>query len=272
MIIFYQDKAQLHKIVNNCNLNANTIAILYKSVYPLKINILSGNSFSYPPNAFFLIIRIFFASDQILSEYANFLPRFVSCFFRKRLISTVFGVLNIDSMRLIGTPPMKLLSSQVADEYWLFGRMNRTKKIIPHLEKIASVKVFERSDLPDFRLHFKTDFVLFIGQSWIEEGLEFYDQEENAALKLLEESKYGLIVCKHPRSAKKYARYNCVNGYFDLIKWIEKNGRPFHTFYLSSSLGDELREMGLDATRLLSETHLTIYHSVNLDIIKKIVN
>lgn len=257
MIIFVEDEFQKDKILKNIRPKRNTLVIFYHGLLLKKILFLDITFNKLPIRSNFIeIIMSIKKADAIYTEFANFIPRFFSFIFSKKLVATVFGYLvesNIGNNVIFS----KLFRSQLADEYWIFGKKNKTHEIKPFLETLAKVKVYDRLDIPDLSNYKTSNYILIIGQSWVEEKLYFYEEAENKLIEFINEKKIKMVYCKHPRSKKNLSNFTQLNGYKECLNYIKKNGRPILACSLCSSMIHELEEMGVCSVALVKGDHLS---------------
>jgi len=269
MLIFVEDIAQQNKLLANLDWDANWVVVYYRGLLITRIIFLDCDLKILPIKYnLFMFIRTFLNADKIVTEYANFIPRLASIIFSKKLISAVFGTLLTSSIGKDTVFP-RLLRSQLAAEYWIFGRKNKTHKISSFLSTLGTVRSFDRKDFPDFRGLPVNDYILIIGQAWDKENLPFYEHAEDELLEFFLKKRKRIVYCRHPRSQRNYPSLSQVNGYVECIDYIAMHGRPILACSLSSSMISELDEMGVSALNLIVGDYLTETIESNFTLLNK---
>ncbi len=268
MIVFVEDSLQLKKFQKNYINNTPHLIFWYKGRRITRIQISqSGYSTEVRFHNFVSAIKFIFSSDEVITEYANFLPRLFTIICRKKISSLIFGKLVRANFRKFKYVPHKL-QPLVADKYVIFGRQNPTRNLIDFLSETSEVLLKERSDMPDFRSTPESDYILYIGQAFEKDRMEFYDAWEHMVVSKLDAAQLKLVYCRHPRSLRRYDYSEEINGYSECIKFIEQYGRPKIAISMTSSLIFELKEMGVNAVTLMTIEATNLMHTseVNPDL------
>lgn len=252
-MIFYEDTAQLEKIMAHVEVDSSCPLIEYRG---LKIVSFTKESRRHTNHLWARLCWGLKNSNCIYSEFANFLPRLISTVSGLPLICAIFGWLPSHYFEKPRRTNIKLWNSQFADEYWIFGKHNKTHKTAALLRTFATVRSFERKDLSPLNGDKKNNATVFIGQAWEKERLAYYADLERQVLELLSAQSGPVVYCVHPRGSDPGIDAHILHGYAEMIEWLHRHGLPKFIFTLSSSLGDELREMGIEVNTLLPDDYL----------------
>ena len=267
MIVFVEDSAQLLKLQRNYILDNDHLIFWYNGRKITNIQI-HKNGHLTNGRIYHLLTLIYFIyyADEIVTEYANFIPRLSAIIFRKRLVSVIFGILTRANFRKLKFIPNKM-QPLTADKYVIFGKYNPTRYLCDYLRASATVLLKDRSDLPDFRNKIEGDYILYIGQAFEKDRMQFYDDWEHKIVSELDRARVTQIYCRHPRSLMRYKYKQEINGYSECLQFIAQYGRPKLALSLSSSLIYELKEMGVNASTLISSesTHLMFTTEIDPD-------
>jgi len=277
-LIFYEDENQLNKIKKNLfdDLSPRVICIKYQKYFLKSIFFFNKVDHSVNKIGFTSLLRFYFQTRFIYCEYANFIPRFFSTILNKNLIACIFGYLAVESFKTDNLFFLKhfpkLVISQKADTYIIFGDSNPTNKILNFLQSFAKIQKRLRNDLPKFDKLKNSNYIVFIGQSWVKERLFHYEEEQTKIIKFLFQKKIDFIYCIHPRENKSSKGDHLVKGFNGLVNYINRRGKPKLVINMHSSLGYELLECGLNVSFLIESDYLKKKYVVNLRELERLID
>jgi hypothetical protein len=255
-IVFYEDHAQLYKILHHNPLNSY-IKVHYSGRRILSIAKISRGSESGCGFACLLLNSIL--SKYLLCEYANGLPRVWALLCNLRLHSHIFGDLSYRDFDFMSvhesTIKRKLFNRLYAEKYIIYGNSNPTQDLMGALSNYykADVILRERTDIDKVKAYMHATFAwaVYIGQPWAEIGDTCNEQIQNKLYELMILRMPDVYFCKHPRQKKNHFS-KVINGWLSLKNFIRENGPPVLAISLSSSMIYELREMGINAILIAS--------------------
>jgi hypothetical protein len=173
-IIFYEDEAQLNKIIAHTNVRVYT-KIFYKGRKIISCVAVDGKIENKCGllSAFLNSIN----SKSVICEYANAVPRVWATIFNLKIISLIFGVLerkDFDFERKNRLYCLKKIQNRLyADEYVVFGSNNPTVDLSNDIKRFykSIVRSEVRKDLPiqNHITNKKTGWstLLSHGESWV---------------------------------------------------------------------------------------------------------
>jgi hypothetical protein len=267
-IIFYEDQAQLDKIICHNSL-VSYIKVRYSGRLMLSVAIVFKEN-EHKCGVGYLILRSIF-SRSLLCEYANGLPRLWATLFNLKIQSHIFGVLDYYDFDFNSVHKSKikrkLFNRLYADEYIIYGYFNPTCDLLRPLSDYykSNVVLMKRVDLKKIDQESRTTFpwALYVGQPWAEVGNYNNEETQNKLYQLLNLGVPNTYFCVHPRQTNVQIP-KVINGWLHLKDFIRDNGPPVLAISLNSSLIYELKEMGIKAIPIASRVNgQTIFHEIN---------
>lgn len=267
-IVFYEDQAQLDKIICHNHL-VSYIKVHYSG--RLILSIISVLKNKERKCGIGLLIFKSIISKHLLCEYANGIPRVWAALFNLNLQSHIFGVLDYCDFDFNSVYRFKLkrklLNRLYADEYIIYGDFNPTRDLLNPLTDYykSNVKLMKRIDLQkiDKKAHAALTWALYVGQPWAEVGNYSNEEIQNRLYQLINLKIPATFFCVHPRQNNVQIP-KVINGWLNLKKFIRENGAPSLAISLNSSLIYELKEMGINAVPIASRVNgQTIFPDVD---------
>lgn len=275
-IIFYEDQAQLEKLLSHTKI-CDYVKVLYSGKKIIRLTAVKNNSESRC--GIFQLISISIKSNVLTCEYSNGIPRFWATLFQMRLQSQLFGVLDyfdFDFDRTYKTKSIrKLMNRLYADEYLIYGSHNPTRDLADEIRNRYKAKVVlkERLDIEkaNQKASCQIPWSIYIGQPWLEVGNVNNDNIQKCIYEEIKSHLASVYYCKHPRQIWCQVQpENLINGWLGLKEFIRRNGPPQLAISLNSSLIFELKEMGINAVSIADRINgQTVFLSSN-DAIKRV--
>ena len=267
-IIFYEDEAQLAKILAHNNLD-HCLIVKYSGKTITRVD--EYKNFAKTKSSVFRLMCFSFFAENVVCEYANSVPRIWASLFALNLESHIFGVLDFVDFSFQKIPRIKILrkiySKLYADEYIIYGVFNPTIDLLPFLKEkyLSNVAVKSRNDLSFcFEGQKNSPWAVCIAQPWKELGLHDNEKIQHLIFSNLGKLNLNVFYCRHPR--QKFIDINrsyVIDGWIELKEKIKQNGMPVIAISLSSSLIFELREIGVNAINLAERVDgVTAYPSL----------
>jgi hypothetical protein len=259
-VIFYEDDAQLQKILHHTNQQCY-IKIRYKGRVIVHSSWVGENS-EKRIGSFIAIIKSLKA-NTLMCEYANGLPRIWALLFGLKIESHIFGLLNKSNLSIEaeywGSLRKKLRAKLYAEEYYIYGEHNPTNDLVQDICKIykSNVGIRKRRDLPKiFNAKVaRTNWAVYVGQPWSEIGCLELDLLQGRLYDEMDKKFEKIYYCKHPRQKNLTIDSKVIiNGWLELKEIIESKGPPEIAISISSSLIFELKEMGIRAINMSHRT------------------
>ena len=188
---------------------------------------------------------IFFKTTYVVTEYANFIPRFIAIITFSKIHSILYGFLN--KKNFIKKPSRfrffnLLFYGLYSDKFFVVNRRGTFKTLQSFFEpkQLEFVKL-KRPQLTT--KHTNKKCIVWISQCWGEIGKHDIEKRQQCILKYINNNA-NLIVVAHPRDKiNKYEHYNYLNTLIDFKNYTIKNGMPSLVLGFSSSALLELKEL-----------------------------
>lgn len=278
MLIFVEDTAQKEKLLSHLKPNA-AIVFFYKKRRIRSLEIMRAKN----DNIFSFINQII-ANKIIVCEYANFVPRCASFITRWTIESHIFGALEFHELENVyklnkRSSLNKLKTPLCADFYYIYGKKNHTLRLVKHFKQAKiPFEIKARVDLPmDLKINSLKPWGVFIGQPFAELGMEKVEITSNQLFNYCA-SLMPMVYVRHPRQEfdrTSLASFHSLDGYQELLSYMNLYGAPKFSVSITSSLGYELSEIGitslkfpemLDESNKLQEAKDKILRFLNLSL------
>jgi len=188
---------------------------------------------------FYLVKRACFKKSLVISEYFNFIPRFLSLITFSKSISIVYGVVTERNFRNFRNYKLsflnKFLNSLYAD---IFIVVNRKYSFELFRKYFKNQKIYLKNfDRKFSNQKINNNYCMWISQCWKEDGnLKIEDLQIKAIRNL--NLHCDLKIVMHPRDTSfKYKNYenDIIYSLNNAIDYCELNGFPKYVFGIASS-------------------------------------